>query len=158
MLMQPKGIFIRPIKLEDAAEIEELYNQSAEHLRSLGDETDFQFNAQVYQRDGFGDHPAFSGFCAVLNKKLVGYLLCTLAYDTDQTMRYVFVIDLLVDKLFRKSGIGKALMDHTVRFCREMGGQELFWAVYNKNELAINFYTQLGAEEIQDLRFMRLKV
>ena len=158
MLMQPKEILIRPIKLEDAAEIEELYTQSAEHLRSLGDETDFQFNAQVYQRDGFGDHPAFSGFCAVLDEKLVGYLLYTLAYDTDQAMRYIFVIDLLVDKRFRKNGVGKALMAHTAEFCREVGGQELFWAVYDKNELAINFYNHLGAEEIQDLRFMRLKV
>lgn len=151
-------IFIRPIKLEDADEIEELYHQSAEHLRSLGDETEFQFNAQIYQRDGFGDQPAFSGFCAVLDKKLVGYLLYTLAYDTDQAFRYVFVIDLLVDKLFRKSGIGKALMDHAVKYCREVGGQELFWAVYDKNEMAINFYNHLGAEEIKDLRFMRLKV
>ncbi|MCP4406057.1 MAG: GNAT family N-acetyltransferase [bacterium] len=155
--MQSK-ISIRPITVEDADEIEELYNQSAEHLRSLGDDSAFQFGAQIYRRDGFGEHPAFAGFCAVLDKKLVGYLLYTVAYDTDQAMRYVFVIDLLVDTRFRKRGIGKALMEHAGTWCREVEGQELFWAVYNKNELAINFYNHLGAEEITDLRFMRLKM
>ncbi len=44
---------IRPTTPEDATEIERLYAQSAAYLRTLGDTTDFQFNAQVYLRDGF---------------------------------------------------------------------------------------------------------
>ncbi|MFN8457818.1 MAG: hypothetical protein U0401_24715 [Anaerolineae bacterium] len=69
--------------------------QSAAHLRSVGDETDFQFNAEVYRRDGFGDHPAFAGIVAELDQRLVGYLLYTFGYDTDRALRYLFVIDLL---------------------------------------------------------------
>lgn len=151
-------ISIRPLRVEDANEIEALYSQSAEHLRSLGDDTDFQFNAQAYKRDGFGDHPAFAGFCAILAEKLVGYLIYTFAYDTDRAIRYLFVLDLLVDKNVRQSGVGKALMNHAAKVCREAGGSELFWEVYDKNELALNFYSRLGAEEIRDLRLMRLKV
>ena len=151
-------ISIRPLLFEDAFEIERLYNQSAEYHRSLGDETKFQFNAQVYQRDGFGNNPAFSGFCAVIDEKMAGYLIYTTGYDTDTAIRYIFVLDLLVDKPLRQNGIGKALMSYAINYGRESGCAELFWAVYNKNELALNFYKQLGAEEITDLRFMRLKV
>lgn len=151
-------ISIRPLKFEDASAIERLYNQSAEYLRSLGDETEFQFNAQSYQRDGFGQNPAFAGFCALLGEQIVGYLIYTFSYDTDKASRYLFVLDLLVDQQLRQKGIGKTLMQYALDHCRASGGRELFWAVYYKNEAALKFYAQLGAEEIADLRFMRLKV
>ncbi len=158
MHRHPQDMCIRPLRVEDAEEMEALYMQSAEHLRALGDDTDFQFTAHIYQRDGCGAHPAFSGCCAVLENTLVGYLLYTWAYDTDRAIRYVMVIDLLVDQGVRNRGIGKALMDHTATLCREAGGHELFWAVYTKNAMAIDFYHHLGAEDINDLRFMRLPV
>ncbi|MCB9431372.1 MAG: GNAT family N-acetyltransferase [Ardenticatenaceae bacterium] len=156
--MSSQDPFIRPIQLEDADEMARLHAQSAAYLRALGDDTDFQFNAHIYRRDGFGDNPAFSGFCAVLDNHLIGYLLYHWAYDTDRALRYLFVIDLLVDEEQRQSGIGKALMNHAAAFCQEAGGAELFWAVYDKNEAALNFYNRLGAEEINDLHFMRLKI
>jgi hypothetical protein len=34
----------------------------------------------------------------------------------------------------------------------------MMWAVYKKNQLALDFYQGLGAGEITDLRFMNLKV
>ena len=156
--MSSQDPFIRPIQLEDADEMARLHAQSAAYLRALGDDTDFQFNAQRYRQDGFGDNPAFSGFCAVLGHHLIGYLLYNWVYDTDRALRYLFVIDLLVDEAWRQSGIGKALMNHAATVCREAGGAELFWAVYDKNEMAFAFYNRLGAETIKDLRFMRLKV
>lgn len=149
-------VLIRPIRNDDALEIERLYNRSAEHLRSLGDETDFRFNAQYFQRDGFGENTAFSGFCASIEGKLVGYLIYTFSYDTDKAIRYLHILDLLVDKVMRNRWIGKSLMKHAANYCREKGGTELFWAVYGKNGSALKFYSSLGAEEIADLRFMRL--
>ncbi len=145
---------IRPTTPEDAAEIERLYAQSAAYLRALGDTTDFQFNAQVYLRDGFGERPAFAGIVAVLDSQLAGYLFYTFGYDTDRALRYLYVIDLLVDQAVRGQGIGKALMDHAAGICRDQGGAELAWAVYAKNELALDFYRKLGAREVTDLRFM----
>src|SRR3972149_996379 len=121
-------MMIRSITPDDAQEIERLYAQSAAHLRSLGDTTDFRFTADVYLRDGFGDRPAFSGIVAVVEDKLTGYLLYTFGYDTDRAMRYLFVIDLLVDRQVRGQGIGKALMARAASICREAGGGKLFWA------------------------------
>jgi len=149
---------IRPLAPEDAEDVEQLYQQSAAYLRSVGDKSDFQFNADVFRRDGFSKPPAFSGIGAVRNGELIGYLLYTFGYDTDRAIRYLFVLDLLVDQAVRLQGIGKALMGKAASLCKEAGGRELFWAVYVKNEPASNFYGRLGAEEIHDLQFMRLKI
>ena len=133
-------------------------DKSSTHLRLLGDQSDFRFNAHIYRRDGFGHKPAFSGVVSVLNGELVGYLLYTLAYDTDRAVPYLFVIDLMVDEQLRGQGIGKALMGRAASICQAVGGDELFWAVYERNRLAMDFYKRLGAEEAADLRFMTLRV
>ena len=149
---------IRSLTPEDAAAVERLYQQSAAYLRSLGDETDFRFSAQVYRRDGFGAKATFCGIGAVLNDQLVGYLLYTFGYDTDRAVRYLFVLDLLVEEQVRKQGIGKALMNEATLLCRAAGGSELFWLVYDKNEGAKRFYRKLGAEEVGDLQPMHLRL
>jgi ribosomal protein S18 acetylase RimI-like enzyme len=154
----PVSLFIRPITVDDAESVERMYAQSAAHLRSLGDQTDFRFNAAAFRRDGFGDRPAFSGVIAVLDEKPVGYLLYTLGYDTDGAMRFLFVIDLAVDEQMRGRGIGRALMDRAAAICRDAGGGLLFWAVYAKNQLALEFYRRLGAQPVTDGRFMTLAV
>ena len=64
----------------------------------------------------------------------------------------------LVDEAVRQQGIGRALMNGASSLCRDAGARELVWAVHEKNAPALNFYRRLGAEEIRDLRFMRLQV
>src|SRR5215510_12361699 len=81
-------VIIRPAALDDAEGVERLYRQSAAHLRSLGDRTDFRFSAEAYRRDGFGDRPAFSGIIAVVDGRPAGYLLYTQGYDTDGATRF----------------------------------------------------------------------
>jgi ribosomal protein S18 acetylase RimI-like enzyme len=149
---------IRAITPADALEMERLYAQSVAYLRALGDETDFKFTAEIYLRDGFGENPAFAGIVAVIESNLVGYLLYNFGYDTDRALRYLFIIDLLVAEDWRGQGIGKVLMAEAAHICRKYQGQEMMWAVYKKNQLALDFYQGLGAEEITDLRFMSLKV
>ena len=153
-----RGLSIRPITADDAESVERLYAQSAAQLRSVGDQTDFRFSADVYRRDGFGDRPAFSGIIAVLDAKPAGYLLYTLGYDTDGAMRFLFVIDLAVDEQVRGRGIGRALMEQAAAICRDAGGGLLFWAVHAKNQLALEFYRRLGAQPVTDGLFMTLPV
>ncbi|HTI40048.1 MAG TPA: GNAT family N-acetyltransferase [Vicinamibacterales bacterium] len=149
---------VRAITPDDADSIERLYAQSAAHLRSIGDQTDFRFNAAAYRRDGFGDRPAFSGWVAVQDGVVVGHLLYTFGYDTDGAARFLFVIDLAVDEQARRQGIGRALMQHAAAMCREAGGTLLFWAVHEKNGLALEFYRGIGAEPIAHAQFMTLAV
>jgi ribosomal protein S18 acetylase RimI-like enzyme len=152
------SLTIRPILPDDAESIERLYGQSAAHLRSVGDQTDFRFNAESYRRDGFGSPPAFSGVIAIVDGAPAGYLLYTVGYDTDRAIRDLFMIDLAVDERLRGRGIGTALMERAAAICRDAGGAQLFWAVYAGNQSALTFYRRLGAEPIRDVLFMRLPV
>lgn len=149
---------IRAAAAEDADAIDRLYAQSATYLRALGDPTDFQFSAAVYLRDGFGPAPAFAGIVALSDAQIVGYLLYTFGYDTDRALRYLYVIDLLVDAVCRGQGVGRELMARAAEICRAQGGAELFWAVYRHNAAAVAFYERLGAQHVSDLLFMSMPV
>src|SRR5437773_1397978 len=100
------SVSIRPLTTHDAADVERLYEQSAAHHRSLGDQSDFRFDADAFLRDGFGENPAFKGIGAEFDGTLVGYLLYAFEYDTDRASRYLFVLDLLVDESVRQQGVG----------------------------------------------------
>jgi GNAT superfamily N-acetyltransferase len=149
---------IRPCTLADADAVTTLYQQSAAYLRSLGDSSSFQFDAEAFVRDGFGEHPAFEGILAEVDGKAVGYLLYTFIYDTDRTMRVLYVLDLPVDETVRGQGIRRKLMEHAKDIAKTRGAGELFWAVYKNNKQAEEFYKRLGAEKIDDVFFMTLKV
>jgi len=147
-------ITIRPATAYDAVEIGQLAEQFAVHLRSLGDPTDFKFDADTYLRDGFGPNPAFAGLVAEADGWVVGYLLYHFGYDTDRAIRLMYVVDLYVREDARRQGVGTALMREAARICQEAGGRTLVWAVYAPNKLAARFYERLGAHYIEDLKLM----
>jgi GNAT superfamily N-acetyltransferase len=151
------SVIIRPCTRDDATDISALYQQSANYLRSLGDTSTFQFNAETYLRDGFSEQPAFEGILAELNGKAVGYLLYTFTYDTDRTMRVLYILDLLVDEKIRGQGIGRKLMEQVQKIAKTKNIDELMWAVYKHNKQAENFYNHLGAKRLEDVFFMTLK-
>jgi len=150
----PTNVTIRPAMADDAAEVGELAAQFAAYLRALGDTTDFQLTAETYLRDGFGPNPAFAGIVAEVEGHLVGYLLYHYGYDTDNAGRMMHVVDLYVRADARGQGVGTALLYEAARICQEAGGSRLVWAVFAPNKLAAQFYEHLGANYVQELRFM----
>jgi GNAT superfamily N-acetyltransferase len=147
----------RPCTPADANTVAALYQQSAAYLRSLGDSSSFRFDAKAFVRDGFGEQPAFEGILAELDNKVVGYLLYTFTYDTDRTMRILYVLDLLADEKARGQGVGRKLMERAKDIAKDRGARELMWAVYKNNKGAEEFYKHLGAERLEDIFFMTLK-
>ena len=95
---------------------------------------------------------------AIDDGAIIGYLLYTFGYDTDRSARYLYILDLLVDEANRGWGVGRGLMEQARAICREQGGAELFWAVYEHNRAALAFYEHLGARQVRDLIFMTLPV
>ena len=150
------SISVRPATAKDVTAIGQLTNQFVQYLRDLGDTSDLNMTTEVILRDGFGEQPAFSGLVAEQNNVVVGYLFYHFGYDVDNAARNLHVLDLYMDQNFRGQGIGKALMKTAAKLCREVGGTELFWAVYNKNKLAMSFYEAIGARYTKDLLFMKI--
>jgi len=147
---------IREATRDDACEVGALAEEFANYLRSLGDTTNFQFNARAFLRDGFGDEPAFKGLVAEANGEIVGYLLYHFGYDTDLAVRIAHVVDLYVRPDWRRQGVGQALMERAREICAKAGGRRLFWSVYSSNRSAFKFYERLGARYTEDLKFMYL--
>ncbi|MDH3519976.1 MAG: GNAT family N-acetyltransferase [Myxococcales bacterium] len=149
---------IRSAARADVGGVIALSDEFASYLRSLGDPSKFSFDAEAYLRDGFGPSPAFSGLVAEAQGQILGYLLYHEGYEVDNAIRLLHVIDLYVRSDARRQGIGRALMQEAARVCRELGGEQLFWAIYKPNQLAFAFYEALGASYVEDLSFMRLGV
>ena len=150
------GLRIRDITPEDAEPLARMWGDFGRYLRDLGDTDEQNFGIEAILRDGFGPDPAFSGIIAERDGNACGYLLYHFGYDVDRAMRIMFVIDLWVDTAVRRHGIGLALMREAAARCRARGGAELLWAVFTPNQLAIDFYQQLGAEFLKSLKFMHL--
>jgi GNAT superfamily N-acetyltransferase len=149
---------IRPAKPEDAESVGRLATEFIDYLRSIGDTDELMFDAEAFLRDGFGPNPAFSGIVAENNNEILGYLLYHPGYDADYAIRTLHIVDLYVREQWRGQGVGQALMKRAGEICRASGGRQLFWAVFEPNKSAINFYQRLGARFTQDLLFMRLDV
>jgi ribosomal protein S18 acetylase RimI-like enzyme len=151
-------IQIRSATTADAADIDRMIQQFQAYLNSLGDGVELHFSRDAFLRDGFGAQTAFSCLIAELEGNTVGYLIYHLGYDTEHWRRNLHVLDLYVDAQARGHGAGKALMLETIQICKNAGGNALFWAVFDKNLIALEFYKSLGARVTKNLLFMRLEV
>lgn len=79
-------------------------------------------------------------FVAVLENRDIGWI--ELGYDGwNNRMR---ICEFLVEKEFRKRGIGTLLMNHAVEIAREKGARMLVLETQTNNAEAIGFYLQFG--------------
>jgi GNAT superfamily N-acetyltransferase len=152
------NFIIRPAEPQDAQSVGGLAKEFVDYLRSIGDADEPCFDAKAFLRDGFGANPAFSGIVAESEDEILGYMLYHPGYDADYAIRTLHIVDFYVRERWRGRGIGRALMKRAGEICRSSGGKQLFWAVFEPNKLAINFYERLGARFTKDLLFMRLDV
>jgi ribosomal protein S18 acetylase RimI-like enzyme len=153
---------LRVADIKDTAAIGELMRESAAYYCSLGDAspfvTDTEAAIETYLRDGFGPHPAFEGLVAERDGEILGCLFYHHGYHPDDMARILYVIDLYVREDSRRQGIGRALMTRAATICRQLGGTQLHWYVWNRNESAFGFYERLGARRTRELTYMRLDV
>ena len=149
---------IRAINRQDAEEIGEMIKDFADYLHSVGDNTNFLFNAKAFLRDGFGTDRAFNGLVVVIDKKLAGYLLYHSGYDTDKGIRFLYIADLYVRPEYRRQGVGRKLIEELKKIARKKGAKKLFWTVFAYNRIARKFYWHIGARYRKDMLEMKLPV
>jgi len=150
------ALTVREALATDAPAVDRLAKQFASYLRNLGDQTDFKLTAEAYLRDGFGLRPAFKGLVAEDDGLVIGYLLYHFGYDSDGAFSNLHVVDLYVDSMARKKGVGRTLMMAAAGIARQAGAREIIWSVYHANNLAAAFYERLGARRITEVFFMTL--
>jgi len=104
----------------------------------------------------FGERPAAEVIIAYHDDEPAGFALFFHNYSTWLGKRGIYLEDLFVRPVFRKHGIGFALLRELARIAIERDCGRLDWAVLNWNELAISFYKQIGAKPMDEWSTFRL--
>ena len=107
-------------------------------------------------RDGFGPNPFYSCLIAEQDGQAAGFALFFYNYSTWMGRPGIYLEDLFVPPEFRGLGIGKALLQRVAAIALEKGCQRLQWEVLDWNTPAIDFYSAMGAEFLDEWRNVRL--
>jgi GNAT superfamily N-acetyltransferase len=107
---------------------------------------------------GFGKNPLFSILVAETEGKLVGYAFYFFTYSSFLANKTLYLEDIFITKARRNKGIGQKFMFELIKIAKKnnCGRIELAVLVWNKN--AIKFYEKLGARELNEWKYYRLKL
>jgi len=104
----------------------------------------------------FGPNPRTFCDIAEWNGEAVGFAIWFYNFSTFWGRNGIYLEDLFVEPGHRGKGIGKALLRHLARKCRDEGLPRLQWWVINWNEPSIAFYKSLGAVPMDEWTVYRL--
>lgn len=145
---------IIPATRADIPLIRQFILELAEYERALPGE------APVTEQDLadtlFSERPAAEVIIAYLDSQPVGFALFFHNYSTWLGKRGIYLEDLFVRPSARKHGVGFALLRELARIAVERDCGRVEWAVLNWNELAIDFYKQVGAKPQDEWTTFRL--
>jgi GNAT superfamily N-acetyltransferase len=104
----------------------------------------------------FGKRPAAEVLIAFLGDTPAGFALFFHNYSTWLGKRGIYLEDLFVRPAARKHGVGFALFRALAKVAIDRDCGRVDWAVLTWNELAIDFYKQIGAKPMDDWTSFRL--
>ncbi len=107
-------------------------------------------------RDGFGEQPYYKCLIAEHKGAPAGFALYFFDYSTWLGRPGLYLEDLFVYPEFRGLGIGKALLQRVAAIALEKGCPRLKWEVLDWNTPAIEFYSAMGAEFMDEWRNVRV--
>jgi GNAT superfamily N-acetyltransferase len=144
---------IRKATVEDIPLILEFIRELAEYERAPQEAV---ATPEDLRRDGFSTEPRFYVDIAEWEGKPAGFVLWFFNYSTWQGKPGLYLEDLFVRPLFRRKGIGKALLVHLARLAVEKGCGRYQWQVLDWNAPAIKFYESLGATVMKEWLTLRV--
>ena len=95
--------------------------------------------------DGFGNHPYYYFLVAEKNKMIIGMSFYWIRYSTWKG-KFLFLEDFIIQEKYRRTGVGEALFNETIRICQNLQLQGMCWQVLDWNTPALNFYKKYNAE------------
>jgi len=145
---------IVPATSDDVPLIRQFILELAEYERARPGEA--PVTEQDLEQTLFGERPAAEVLIAYLGDEPAGFALFFHNYSTWLGKRGIYLEDLFVRPAFRKHGVGFALLRELARIAVDRDCGRLDWSVLNWNELAIDFYKQIGAKHMDEWSTFRL--
>jgi GNAT superfamily N-acetyltransferase len=96
-----------------------------------------------------GDGPARALICSAGGED-IGFAVYFFNYSTWQGRKGLYLEDLYVTPSHRKTGAGKALLQHLARLAVAEGCGRFEWSVLDWNEPALQFYRSIGAAPMNE--------
>lgn len=98
----------------------------------------------------FGERPVAEILVAEQGGEAAAFALFFHNFSTFLGKPGIYLEDLYVRPRFRRSGIGKAMLESLARLAQERDCGRLEWSVLDWNEPSIRFYESLGAVAMDD--------
>jgi GNAT superfamily N-acetyltransferase len=143
---EPTGqTLVRAARASDVPLLLELFAELAEYEQLTGElrATEEQLGDAL-----FGPRPLAAALIAEQDSQAVGYAVFFPTFSSFLASTGVWLEDLYVRPSHRRGGAGRALLAAVAARTREAGGERLEWAALDWNELALGFYSHLGAEQM----------
>ncbi|MFE8990849.1 GNAT family N-acetyltransferase [Streptomyces collinus] len=146
---------IRSATLDDVPEILTMIRELAAYERA---EEQARATGEQLREALFGEHPAAFALIAEDDDtgETMGYALWFPRFSTWTGTRGMHLEDLYIRPQARGSGHGKALLAALAATCRQSGYDRFEWWVLSWNTPAIDFYTSLGVELMEEWKVCRL--
>lgn len=135
------NIQIRKGEQKDMPKVLELIKELAIYEKAPDE---VETTVEELTEDGFGKNPVFDVIVAEIENEVVGFALFYTSYSTWKG-KALYLEDFIVNKPYRKHGIGKLLFDEVVKVAKERQVRRMEWQVLDWNEPAINFYKKYKA-------------
>ena len=107
-------------------------------------------------RELFGERPVIEALIATSDGKPAGFALYFHNYSTFLARRGLYLEDVYVKPVFRRQGIGRALLVKLAQIAIARGCGRFEWSVLDWNEPAIRFYEGLGATVMPEWRIVQI--
>lgn len=117
---------------------------------------EFEANAMRYTEYLFGPRPRASVIIAHENGNAAGFAVWYPTYSTFSGLPGAFLEDLYVRPVFRRRGIGRALLAGVSGEARAVGCARLEWRALKWNQPALAFYESIGASPLGEWTTLRL--
>ena len=104
----------------------------------------------------FGADPVAEAVVAELGREPVGFALFYRTFSTWLCLPGLWLEDLYVSPARRRSGVGRALLGHLAHLVLERGYGRLEWSALRWNTPALDFYSSIGAIELEEWQQFRL--
>ncbi len=107
--------------------------------------------------NGLQSHPSKLILFASVNGSIVGLTNCFINFGTFAAASFINIHDIIVNKLYRGTGVGKALMNAIIKKADEINCAKITLEVREDNYRAQELYKSLGFENCQPKMFFWVK-
>lgn len=105
----------------------------------------------------FGSRPVAEALLAEWENQPAAYAIYFHNFSTFTGRPGLYLEDIFVNPEFRQRGIGQKLLAHLAGIASERNCPRFEWVALDWNKNAINFYENLGAQQLAEWRLFRME-